>query len=65
MRMGAYFCDLCAGDGEVKLAVARYWNDEGQEWHCCAKHLRQIEASGLRTERFSERGDIDLARFGY
>lgn len=65
MKTKAYFCDLCAGDGDIKLAIARYWNDEGKEWHCCHSHLRSVKASGLRYEKFDEEGNIDLSDFGY
>lgn len=65
MKTKAYFCDLCAGDGELNLAVARYWNDEGQEWHCCKKHFGQIREAGLKYERFPEEGNVNLSKLGY
>ncbi len=65
MKTKAYFCNLCAGDGNLNLAVARYWNDEGEEWHCCHKHLQTVKAAGLKSEDFPEKGNVDLSEFGY
>ena len=60
MRHYACFCDLCADDGELCLAVARYWNDEGEEWHACKKHLTIVKELGLDyEEEFSTPGDIE------
>lgn len=60
MRAHATFCDLCVGEGEPRLATARYWNDEGQEWHCCAKHLKQIKGFELEYEEFDEPGNMEI-----
>jgi hypothetical protein len=65
MKSQAYFCDLCAGDGDLKLAVARYWNDRGEEWHCCRRHLSDVKQAGLEFEVFPEDGNVDLSRMGY
>ena len=46
-------CDLCLGEGYHVIAVARYWNDEGEEWHACKKHLVLVKELGLGYECFS------------
>ena len=55
----AYFCDLCADYGVVRLAEARYWNNEG-EHHCCAEHLKDVQATGLEYEELEELGGLSL-----
>lgn len=43
-------CDLCLADRIERRAKVRYWNDAGEEWHACAKHLKDVEAAGLEYE---------------
>jgi len=56
----ACFCDLCVGDGVVRLAEARYWNNEGEEYHCCAEHLKDVQTIGLEYEELDGPGDVNL-----
>lgn len=65
MKTRACFCDLCAGDSKVRLAAARYWNDEGEKWHCCYTHLQSVKEAGLEYEEFPTKGNVDLSEFGY
>ena len=47
-------CDLCLGDGEKVIAVATYWSDEGREWDCCARHLKDVKELGLKYEKLDK-----------
>lgn len=51
------WCDLCLGDGEKRAAVARYWNEDEEEWHCCARHLKLVKSIDLEYEMLSEDGE--------
>jgi hypothetical protein len=59
MRQSACFCDLCLGENRHRLAVARYWNEDGEEWHVCRGHLVFVEELGLDYEEFPELGDVE------
>ncbi len=59
MKQKAHFCDLCLGDGRIRLATAQYQNNEGQWWDACAKHLAQVRELGLYHEEFDNPGNID------
>jgi len=50
-------CDICLADGINRLADARYWNDEGDEWDCCHKHLKDVKAAGLPYEYLKDDED--------
>ncbi len=45
-----YLCDLCEGEGKKSLSVATYENDEGEEYSCCAIHLKSVHEAALKYE---------------
>ena len=45
-----YLCDLCDGEGVMKLSVASYENDEGEEYSCCGEHLKGVHEADLKFE---------------
>ncbi len=44
------FCDLCLTDGIERFAIARYWNEDDEEWHACRIHLKSVKEIGLDYE---------------
>ena len=59
MKAHAAFCDLCFGEGRIRLAVAKYWNEDNDEWHTCAAHLKDVQRVGLDYEKFDTLGDTE------
>ena len=64
MQRNTHFCDLCLGEGRVRLAAAQYQNKEGDWWDACPEHLATVKVLQLHYEEFEERGNIDLSNYG-
>ena len=58
MKECAYFCDLCVVEYDLRLAIARYWNEQDEEWHACKKHLALVKEAKLDYEEFPTPGNI-------
>jgi len=56
MEIMARICDIC-WPSVATLAVAVYWNDEDEEFHCCAEHLVAVMETGLAYELIESVGE--------
>jgi len=59
MKTRAAFCDLCAREGELRLAKGFYITDENNSWDACATHLKEVKRYEFETYEFETLGDID------
>lgn len=59
MKTKAAFCDLCAADGQARLAKGFYVTDENNSWDACATHLKEMPKHGFKTYEFATLGDMD------
>lgn len=67
MRTYAHFCQLCFGEGSLRLARGRYWTPDGPlaGWDVCEKHLKEVKGHGFDTEKFEYLGNVDMADVDY
>ena len=42
-------CDLCKADGRRRSAIAYYYGENDQEFHCCKQHKKIVEEAGFET----------------
>ena len=43
-------CDICEGDGCIKLAVVTYVGDEDETYGSCDKHLKDVIGAELKYD---------------
>jgi len=53
-------CDMCLANGITRFAVATYWNDDGDEYGACAKHLPFVKEAGLTFKMLDNLEDEDV-----
>lgn len=58
MKIPAAFCDLCACEGELVLAVARY-RGQFSLHDACADHAEEVDAMGMPVFPLKHPGDVD------
>lgn len=50
-------CDLCLGDGELRIAVGEYQTGSGH-WQVCATHKKEVQMN-FKVEDFENKGDLE------
>jgi hypothetical protein len=64
MRKLIRLCDMCAGEGVVRIAAGDYrYSATKPKFDACATHLKQADGYGALVSKFGTPGDVNPADF--
>lgn len=65
MKATIRYCDVCAGDGELRIATSEYNTPEGHWFDACNVHCKAAETFGFPVQGLADQVSLALKEGGY